>query len=59
MDPNGAVALGAVVGGLELVRYYLAEDYSRLRSLLAAAAGGEEGGSSGPPPLPGQHPPYR
>src|SRR5205085_1967914 len=38
VDPNGAVALGAVVGGLDLVRYYLAEDYARLRGGLATEA---------------------
>jgi DNA-binding SARP family transcriptional activator len=39
VDPNGAVALGAVVGGLDLVRYYLAEDYARLRAALSDESG--------------------
>jgi tetratricopeptide (TPR) repeat protein len=32
---EGAVALGAVPGGTELVRYYLSDDYHRLRQVLA------------------------
>lgn len=54
VDPNGAVALGAVVGGLELVRYYLAEDYSRLRMAMANQddPGGHGPGHGGMPPPP-------
>ena len=32
-------ALGAVVGGLELVRFYLSEDYARLRGSLSEDSG--------------------
>jgi hypothetical protein len=36
---DAAVALGAVPGGAELVRYYLGEDYHRLRSALSPDGG--------------------
>ncbi len=35
MTADGAVALGAVPGGTELVRYFLSDDYHRLRTALA------------------------
>jgi tetratricopeptide (TPR) repeat protein len=35
LEDSGAVALGAVPGGAELVRYYLGEDYQRLRAALS------------------------
>jgi tetratricopeptide (TPR) repeat protein len=36
---DGAVALGAVPGGAEMVRYYLGEEYHRLRSALTSEGG--------------------
>jgi tetratricopeptide (TPR) repeat protein len=36
---GGAVALGAVPGGVDLVRYYLGEDYHRLRAMLSQEGG--------------------
>ena len=36
---GGAVALGAVPGGAELVRYFLSDAYHRLRSTLVEDAG--------------------
>jgi tetratricopeptide (TPR) repeat protein len=48
VSPDGAVAIGAVPGGPELVRYYLSDDYHRLRQAL----GDPHGGSGvGPGPL--------
>ena len=35
VTPDGAVALGAVPGGTELVRYFLSDDYHRLRLALS------------------------
>ncbi len=35
---DSAVALGAVLGGPDLVRFYLSDDYQRLRDVLTAAA---------------------
>ena len=35
---DATVALGAVLGGADLVRFYLSDDYHRLREALAAAA---------------------
>jgi hypothetical protein len=35
VTPDGAVALGAVPGGTELVRYFLSDDYHRLRVALS------------------------
>jgi len=35
VTPDGAVALGAVPGGAELVRYFLSDDYHRLRVALS------------------------
>jgi hypothetical protein len=32
-----AAALGAVLGGPDLVRFYLSDNYQRIRDLLAAA----------------------
>jgi hypothetical protein len=34
LTEEGAVALGAVPGGADLVRYYLSDDYHRLRQAL-------------------------
>jgi len=39
LGADAAVALGAVPGGAELVRYYLGDEYHRLRSALAQEGG--------------------
>jgi len=36
---DATVALGAVLGGADLVRFYLSDDYHRLRETLATAPG--------------------
>jgi tetratricopeptide (TPR) repeat protein len=40
-SPDGAVAVGAVVGGADLVRYYLSDDYHRLRQALGEPVGAQ------------------
>jgi hypothetical protein len=40
MTDDGAVALGAVPGGKDLVRYYLSDDYQRLRMALGGQVTG-------------------
>ncbi len=35
---NETIALGAVLGGADLLRFYISDDYQRLRDFLAAAA---------------------
>lgn len=37
---DATVALGAVLGGSDLVRFYLSDDYHRLRDTLSTAAPG-------------------
>jgi hypothetical protein len=39
MSQDGAVALGAIPGGSDLVRYFLSDDYHRLRAALTEPAG--------------------
>jgi hypothetical protein len=54
VNPDGAVALGAVVGGPELVRYYLSDDYHRLRQALGDPQGGAAAGFGGAARMPSQ-----
>ena len=37
LSHDATVALGAVLGGADLVRFYLSDDYQRLRDYLTAA----------------------
>jgi hypothetical protein len=39
LSNEATVALGAVLGGADLVRFYLSDDYHRLRETLATAPG--------------------
>ena len=38
LSHDATVALGAVLGGADLVRFYLSDDYQRIRESLAAAS---------------------